>query len=193
MNHGTRQRSTTAVHPSQTATTARHRATWGGHRAAFPDGHGLQVDGASIHRRGGQKSHQNLDQRNPQARGTHRHHGHAAKSQKDHPSRETTCARSIKSLHDDPQVHHTMAKAKRKRRCRRQQSQRGGIAPLVAMALPALLAAGKAAAVGAVGSAAGYGLKKGIKTIGRKVKKIIRKRRAKKKAKRTGNPSDSSG
>ena len=94
-NHGTRQRATTADHPSQTATTA---GTTRGeeHCAAFPDGHGLQVDGAPNRRRDDQKSHQNVDPRNPQARGTRRHHGRAAKSQTDHPSRETTRAGSIK-------------------------------------------------------------------------------------------------
>ncbi|CAH3046078.1 unnamed protein product, partial [Porites lobata] len=38
--------------------------------------------------------------------------------------------------------------------------QRGGIAPLLALAVPALVAAGKAAALGGVSAAASYGTKK---------------------------------
>jgi len=43
--------------------------------------------------------------------------------------------------------------------------QKGGIFPLLALAIPALAAAGKAAALGGVGAAAGYGVKKGLEKI----------------------------
>ena len=43
--------------------------------------------------------------------------------------------------------------------------QSGGIFPLLALAIPALAAAGKAAALGGVGAAAGYGVKKGLEKI----------------------------
>ena len=43
--------------------------------------------------------------------------------------------------------------------------QNGGIFPLLALALPALAAVGKAAALGGVGAAAGYGVKKGLERI----------------------------
>ena len=43
--------------------------------------------------------------------------------------------------------------------------QKGGIFPLLALALPALAAVGKAAALGGVGAAAGYGVKKGLEKI----------------------------
>jgi len=44
----------------------------------------------------------------------------------------------------------------KQRRCKkRRRSQRGGIFPLLAMAIPAAIAAGKAAALGAIGTGAG--------------------------------------
>ena len=44
---------------------------------------------------------------------------------------------------------------------RRRRRQRGGLLPLAAL-VPALMAVGKAAALGAVGGAAGYGGKKAM-------------------------------
>ena len=61
-----------------------------------------------------------------------------------------------------------MPKLKRQRRGRRRlpkrsrRRQHGGILPLLALAVPALVAASKAAALGGVGAAAGYGVKKGL-------------------------------
>ena len=61
-----------------------------------------------------------------------------------------------------------MPKLKRQRRRRgrvpktSRRRQRGGILPLLALAVPALVAASKAAALGGVGAAAGYGVKKGL-------------------------------
>ena len=49
---------------------------------------------------------------------------------------------------------------RRKRRTTR--SQKGGVLPLLALIAPALAAAGKTAALGAVSGAAGYGIKKAI-------------------------------
>ena len=51
-------------------------------------------------------------------------------------------------------------RARRKRGGRRRR-QRGGLLPLAAL-VPALMAVGKAAALGAVGNAAGYGGKKAM-------------------------------
>ena len=54
----------------------------------------------------------------------------------------------------------------RKRRVKRRKGrQRGGVFPLLALAMPAILAASKAAALGSVGAAAGYGVKKGLEPI----------------------------
>ena len=50
-------------------------------------------------------------------------------------------------------------------RRRRRRRQDGGIFPLLALAVPALIAASKAAALGGVGAAAGYGVKKGLDQI----------------------------
>ena len=61
-----------------------------------------------------------------------------------------------------------MPKLKRQRRRRRRSrrgGQHGGIFPLLALAVPALVAASKAAALGGVGAAAGYGVKKGLDRI----------------------------
>ena len=59
-----------------------------------------------------------------------------------------------------------MVRRRRKRVIRRpgvrKRRQRGGILPLLALAIPGLIAAGKAAALGGVGAAAGYGVKKGL-------------------------------
>jgi len=72
-------------------------------------------------------------------------------------------------------VRRKQRQARRKRRTpyfrKRQQTtgigvgQKGGIFPLLALALPALAAVGKAAALGGVGAAAGYGVKKGLEKI----------------------------
>ena len=48
-----------------------------------------------------------------------------------------------------------------KTRVRRKRRQQGGLLPLAAL-VPALMAVGKAAALGAVGGAAGYGGKKAM-------------------------------
>ena len=62
-----------------------------------------------------------------------------------------------------------MPKLKRQRRRRRggrkRRGQHGGVFPLLALAIPALVAASKAAALGGVGAAAGYGVKKGLDRI----------------------------
>ena len=50
---------------------------------------------------------------------------------------------------------------------RKRKRQRGGIFTLAAL-IPALVAASKAAALGAVGGAAGYGVKKGLEAATRK-------------------------
>ena len=52
-----------------------------------------------------------------------------------------------------------------RRRAMKRQRQHGGIFPLLALALPALVAASKATALGGVGAAAGYGVKKGLDQI----------------------------
>ena len=44
----------------------------------------------------------------------------------------------------------------------RRRRQKGGILPFLPLLIPGLIAAGKAAALGAVGGAAGYGAKKAI-------------------------------
>lgn len=58
---------------------------------------------------------------------------------------------------------------RRKRRVTRKRGktkrQDGGVFPLLALALPAIVAASKAAALGGVGAAAGYGVKKGLEKI----------------------------
>lgn len=46
--------------------------------------------------------------------------------------------------------------------------QKGGIVPLLALALPALAAAGKAAALGSLGGATSYGVKKGLEAATRR-------------------------
>ena len=53
------------------------------------------------------------------------------------------------------------------RRRKRRRKQRGGILPFL---IPAAIALGKAAALGAVSGAAGYGAKKGIQAATRKKK-----------------------
>ena len=50
---------------------------------------------------------------------------------------------------------------------RRKKAQKGGLLPLAAL-IPALVAAGKAAAQGGISRAAGYGVKKGLKAASRK-------------------------
>lgn len=54
---------------------------------------------------------------------------------------------------------------KRRRRKRTPRGQKGGLFPLLAL-LPAAIAAGKAAGLGAVGAAAGYGVKRGLQELG---------------------------
>ena len=61
----------------------------------------------------------------------------------------------------------TRARRKRGVPRRRKRRQRGGLFPLAAL-IPALVAAGKAAALGAVGGAASYGAKKGLEAATRK-------------------------
>ena len=59
-----------------------------------------------------------------------------------------------------------MVRRRRKRVIRRpgvrKRRHRGGILPLLALAIPGLIAAGKAAALEGVGAAAGYGVRKGL-------------------------------
>ena len=69
----------------------------------------------------------------------------------------------------------TMPKTKRRprrqapvRRRRATRFQHGGVFPLLALAVAALVAAGKAAALGGVGAAAGFGVKKGLEAATRK-------------------------
>ena len=79
------------------------------------------------------------------------------------------------------------------RRQKRRRKQRGGILPFL---IPAAIALGKAAALGAVSGAAGYGAKKGIQAATRKkkVEKIsaaqwaANKRRVRQMLSRTGLP-----
>ena len=58
-------------------------------------------------------------------------------------------------------------RARRKRGVRRKRRQRGGLLPLAAL-IPALIAGGKTAALGAVGGAASYGAKRGLEAAFRK-------------------------
>ena len=60
----------------------------------------------------------------------------------------------------------------RKKRQRRRRRQRGGILPLAAL-IPALIAGGKAVALGAAGGAAGFGAKKALGAITRKKPRMI--------------------
>ena len=55
----------------------------------------------------------------------------------------------------------------RKNSRRRRKTQKGGLFPLAAL-IPALVAAGKAAALGGISGAAGYGVKKGLQAASRK-------------------------
>ena len=55
----------------------------------------------------------------------------------------------------------------RVRRTRRRRRQRGGLFPLAAL-IPALIAGGKAVALGAAGGEASYGAKKGLEAAFRK-------------------------
>ena len=79
-------------------------------------------------------------------------------------------------------------------RRKRRRKQRGGILPFL---IPAAVALGKAAALGAVSGAAGYGVKKGIQAATRKkkVQKIsaaqwaANKRRVQRMLQRTGLPA----
>ena len=66
-----------------------------------------------------------------------------------------------------------MPKRKRTRRRRRggvtrrrsRLHQDGGVFPLLALAMPAIIAASKAAALEGLGAAAGFGVKKGLEKI----------------------------
>ena len=55
----------------------------------------------------------------------------------------------------------------RKKPRRRRKTQKGGLLPLAAL-IPALVAAGKAAALGGISGAAGYCVKKGLQAASRK-------------------------
>ena len=55
----------------------------------------------------------------------------------------------------------------RRRRTRRRRRQRGGLFPLAAL-IPALIAGGKAVALGAASGAVSYGAKKGLEAAFRK-------------------------
>ena len=52
-----------------------------------------------------------------------------------------------------------------RKRVTKRHNQYGGVFPLLALAMPAIIAASKAAALGGVGAAAGYGVKKGLERI----------------------------
>ena len=52
-----------------------------------------------------------------------------------------------------------------RKRATKRHNQHGGVFPLLALAMPAIIAASKAAALGGVGAAAGYGVKKGLDRI----------------------------
>ena len=56
------------------------------------------------------------------------------------------------------------------------ERQRGGITPLLALAVPALLAGGKAAALGGIGAAANYGTHKALDSLSKR-KRTYEKRR----------------
>ena len=62
--------------------------------------------------------------------------------------------------------HISMPAARRRRqttrRSKRRRQQQGGVLPLFALIAPAIAAAGKAAALGALGGAAGYAVKRGL-------------------------------
>ena len=55
----------------------------------------------------------------------------------------------------------TSKRTVRKKPRRRRKTQKGGLFPLAAL-IPALVAAGKATALGGISGAAGYGVKKGL-------------------------------
>lgn len=59
---------------------------------------------------------------------------------------------------------------RKQRRGRIRKRQKGGILPLAAV-IPAIIAAGKAAGLGAAGAAAGFGTKKALEAITRKRRK----------------------
>ena len=68
---------------------------------------------------------------------------------------------------------------------RRRRRQKGGILPLAAL-IPAAMAVGKAAALGAAGGAASYGAKRGLKALFNRKKRKPRKSAAQiRQAKRT--------
>ena len=54
---------------------------------------------------------------------------------------------------------------KGRKRTTRRANQHGGIVPLLSLAMPAILAASKAAALSSMGAAANYGVKRGIKSL----------------------------
>ena len=76
----------------------------------------------------------------------------------------------------------------KKRRCANSRKrkpgvgrQRGGIAPFLAAAIPALVAGGKAAAMGGLGAAANYGTMKALHALSKQ--KYKRKRRPQRRTK----------
>ena len=81
----------------------------------------------------------------------------------------------------------TMAKGRQRRRGLAKKrkpgvgSQRGGIAPFLAAAIPALVAGGKAVAMGGLGAAANYGTTKALHALSKH--KYKRKRRPQRRTK----------
>ena len=72
-----------------------------------------------------------------------------------------------KGSHVTSQLYSLFIMPARKKTRRRRRRQRGGILPLAAL-IPALIAGGKAVALGAAGGAAGFGAKKALQAITRK-------------------------
>ena len=60
---------------------------------------------------------------------------------------------------------------------RRKRRQKGGIAPILAAIVPALVAVSKAAALGGASAAAGYGVTKGLEAASAKKKNKRRGRK----------------
>ena len=59
----------------------------------------------------------------------------------------------------------------------KRRRQKGGVAPFLALLLPALTAAGKTAALAGVGTAASYGVKKSLDAVEKRYKSKKRKKR----------------
>ena len=62
---------------------------------------------------------------------------------------------------------------------KRRRRQKGGVAPLLAMMIPALAAAGKTVALSGLGTAASYGMKKGLDAVSQRYKKRKRSKKIK--------------